>query len=97
MAIAKRKSTTRRRKPGAKSPGRKRKARIKGTSTRNVTTQNAGSYIAISGVGRFKKSTCHKNKSEAQRAAESKRARGARARVIKSGTGYCVYTRARAR
>lgn len=95
--VTKRKSTTRRRKPGAKAPGRKRKARVKGLPLRDVTTQNAGSFISVSGVGRFKKSTCHKTKTDAQKAAESKRARGARARVIKSKTGYCVYTRGRTR
>lgn len=92
MAITK-KSSTRRRKPGAKT-GRKRKARVKGSP---ITTQNAGDYIAISGVGRFKRSTCHKSKTDAQKTAESKRARGAKTRVIKSGTGYCVYTRGRAK
>lgn len=92
--VTKRKSTTRRRKPGAKSTGRKRKARVKGSP---ITTQNAGDYIAISGVGRFKRSSCHKLKSEAQKVAEGKRTRGAKARVIKSGTGYCVYTRGRGR
>lgn len=91
MAIGKKKSTTtRRRKPGAKAPGRKRKARVKGTAETPAS-------ISISGIGRFKKTTCHKSKSEAQRSAESKRARGAKARVIKSGTGYCVYTRGRTR
>lgn len=94
MATKRKSTSTRRRKPGAKSPGRKRKARVKGSP---ITTQNAGDYIAISGVGRFKRSTCHKSKTDAQKTAESKRARGAKARVIKSGTGYCVYTRGRAR
>lgn len=81
--IGKRKSTAKRRKTGA--PAKRKKARV-GASP---------SSISISGIGRFKKSSCHKNKTEAQKAAENKRARGAKARVLKSGTGYCVYSRGR--
>lgn len=66
-----------------KAPGRKRKSRVSGTTPATV---------AIGGV-RFKKSTCHKTKADARKTAESRRARGGKARVIKSGTGYCVYTR----
>lgn len=96
--VTKRKSTTRRRKPGAKAPGRKRKARVKGLPRRDVTTQNAGSFISVSGVGRFKKSTCHKTKTDAKKAAAAKRSGGALARVRKNAKGgYCVFTRGRAR
>ncbi len=88
MATTGRKKSTaaKRRKPGASK--RKRKARVGAAAS--------PSTISISGIGRFKKSSCHKNKTEAKKAAESKRARGAKARVLKSGTGYCVYSRGRA-
>ena len=91
MATIGKKKSTRRRKTGAKAkaPGRKRKARVGAASAAPAAT------ISISGIGRFKKSTCHKTKTDAQKSAEAKRSRGAKARVIKSGTGYCVYTRGR--
>lgn len=86
MAIAKRRKATTKRRKSSGAPKRKRKSRV-GSSP---------ATIAVSGIGRFKKSTCHKSKTEAKKAAENKRARGAKARVLKSGTGYCVYTRGRA-
>lgn len=88
MAVTKK--STRRRKPGAKkSPGRKRKPRVHGLTTPDT--------ITISGIGRYKKSTCHKSKTDAQKTAAGARSSGKKARVIKSGTGYCVYTRGAAR
>ena len=91
MAITKKKAatSTRRRKTGAKA-GRKRKTR----SVKGLTTPDT---ITISGIGRYKKSTCHKTKTDAKKTAESARSKGRKARVIKSGTGYCVYTRGAAR
>jgi len=85
-SIGRKKTTTKRRKTGA--PKRKRKARV-GASPSPAT-------ITVSGVGRFKKATCHKTKTDAKKAADNKRAHGAKARVVKSSTGYCVYTRGRA-
>lgn len=94
MATKRKSTSTRRRKPGAKSPGRKRKARVKGSP---ITTQNAGDFVAISGI-RFKKSSCHGTKTAAKKAADSKRSAGSLARVRKNARGgYCVYTRGRAR
>jgi hypothetical protein len=89
----KKKATTRRKaRPGAsKAPKRRRKASVKGAAPAAPAT------IMISGIGRYKKSTCHKTKSDAQKSAESKRARGQKARVLKSGTGYCVYARGRSK
>jgi len=52
--------------------------------------------VSIGGVN-FKKNTCHKTKTDAQKAAERARGTGRKARVLKSGTGFCVYTRGRAR
>ena len=87
MALRKKTSTAKRRKTGA--PKRKRKARVAGSPS--------PATISVSGIGRFKKSSCHKNKTDAKKAAENKRTRGAKARVLKSGTGYCVYSRGRTR
>jgi len=89
----KKKATTSRRtaRPGAsKAPKRRRKASVKGAAASPAT-------ITIAGIGRYKKSTCHKTKSDAQKSAEGKRAKGQKARVLKSGTGYCVYARGRAK
>lgn len=86
-----RKKTAASRKPGAsKAPARRKRRRIAGTPAESPAT------IMISGIGRYKKSTCHKSKTEATKSAESRRAKGLKARVLKSGTGYCVYTRGRA-
>lgn len=88
MAITKK--STRRRKPGAKAPGRKRKARVKGLTSPDT--------ISVSGVGTYKKSSCHKTKTLAKKTAVSARATGKNARVLKSSAGgYCVYTRGAAR
>jgi hypothetical protein len=88
----KKKATSRRKaRPGAsKAPKRRRKASVKGAAPAAPAT------IMISGIGRYKKSTCHKTKTDAQKSAEGKRAKGQKARVRKSGTGYCVYARGRA-
>jgi len=87
-------STGRRRrtaKPGAsKAPAKRRNRRVSGTADTLPPT------VMVSGVGRYKKSTCHKTITEAKKAAEGKRSKGVRARVLKSSTGYCVYTRGRA-
>lgn len=43
----------------------------------------------------YKKKSCHTSKTAATKAAKTHRAKGkkARARVVKNGSGYCVYTR----
>lgn len=76
MAV-KKKAT--KRKTGAK----KRKAR--------VGVADPKSRIKISGVN-FSRSSCHSTKTDAKKRADGVRARGTRARVIKSGKAYCVYT-----
>lgn len=76
MAV-KKKAT--KRKTGAK----KRKARVGVAAPK--------SRIKISGVN-FSKSSCHSTKTDAKKRADGVRARGTRARVIKSGKAYCVYT-----
>jgi hypothetical protein len=81
MAIAKKKTVTSRRKPGA--PKRtKAKAKVSGVS---------GDKIKIAGAS-FSKSSCHTSKSAAKSRAESVRSGGNKARVIKSGSAFCVYT-----
>lgn len=79
-----RKTGTRKRKTGA-TKAKTRKKRISGTTPATVTI--AGS--------KFTKAACSRLKSDAQKTAEKARAAGKNARVIKSGTGYCVYTRGR--
>ena len=76
MAIGKKRKT---RKTGAK----RKKARIGAAAPK--------SRIKISGVN-FSKSSCHGTKTDAKKRADGVRARGTRARVIKSGKAYCVYT-----
>lgn len=76
MAIGKKRKT---RKTGAK----KRKARVGAAAPK--------SRIKISGVN-FSKSSCHGTKTDAKKRADGVRAKGTRARVIKSGKAYCVYT-----
>lgn len=77
MAIAKK--TARRKNTGA--PKRKRKTRV-GEAAKNVK---------IAGQN-FSKSSCHSSKTEAKKRADSVRTKGNRARVLKSGKTYCVYT-----
>lgn len=77
--VGKKRTTTKaRRKPGAT---KKRKARV-GESA--VKIKIAGST--------FTQSSCHTSKTAAKSKAESARSAGTRARVIKSGTHFCVYT-----
>lgn len=83
MATTKKSTSTRRRKTGAKT-GRK-KSKVKGLLTPDT--------ITINGIGRYKKATCHKTKTDAKKSADRARATGKNARVRKSTTGYCVYTR----
>lgn len=87
------KATTRRKaRPGAsKAPKRRRKAKVSGSPPAAPAT------VMISGIGRYKRSSCHKSKADAQKSAEARRSKGQKARVLKSGTGYCVYARGRAR
>lgn len=80
MAIAKRRKTTAaKKKPSA---AKKRKAKV---------AAPASEKMKIGGLN-FTKSSCHSKKTEAQKRAENVRAHGNRARVIKSGTAFCVYT-----
>ncbi len=83
MAVKKK---TTKRKTGAK----KRKARV------GTTAAAPKSRIKISGVN-FSKSSCHGTKTDAKKRAEGVRARGTRARVIKNGKAYCVYTGGRSK
>lgn len=71
------------RKTGAK----KRKARV-GASPK--------SRIKI-GALNFTKSSCHGTKTDAKKRADGVRSKGTRARVIKSGKAYCVYTGGRSK
>jgi hypothetical protein len=86
----KKKTTTKRRstRPGAsKAPAKKRKSAVSGVMP---------GTIQVSGVGTYKKSTCHKTKTDAKKAAESRRSKGGLARVRKNPKGgYCVYARGR--
>lgn len=77
----KRKAT--KRKSGAK----KRKARV-GAAPK--------SRIKI-GALNFTKSSCHSTKTDAKKRADGVRTKGTRARVIKSGKAYCVYTGGRSK
>lgn len=81
--IGKSRKTGTKRKTGA-TKAKTRKKRITGTPT----------TVTIAGA-KFTKTACSRLKSDAQKAAERARAGGKNARVIKSGTGYCVYTRGR--
>lgn len=81
-------SRTRKAKPGAK----KRKSRVSAVGA----VAEKPETIAIAGV-KFKKTTCHKTKTQAAAAAGKMRTSGKRARVIQSGTGFCVYSRGRAK
>lgn len=83
MAIAKRKKSSTTRKAKAKPKSRKRVA----------ATSSAGT-MKIGGLN-FSKAGCSKTKKDAQNLASRARNAGKNARVIQSGTGYCVYTRSR--
>jgi hypothetical protein len=82
MAV-KKKAT--KRKTGAK----KRKARV-------GVAAAPKSRIKI-GALNFTKSSCHSTKTDAKKRADGVRARGTRARVIKNGKAYCVYTGGKSR
>lgn len=71
-------------------PVKKRKA---GATKKRKTKVGsvAATKIKISGQN-FTKSSCHSKKTEAKSRAEGVRSKGTRARVIKSGSTYCVYT-----
>lgn len=81
MAIAK-KTAKRRKTTGA--PKRKRKARV-GVAAAPKTT------VVLSG-SKFTKSACGLNKTTASKRADNIRKAGKKARVIKAGSTYCVYT-----
>lgn len=73
-------------RPGAAKSGKykkKRKSAVKGAAPK----------MKISGIGEFKRSSCHTSKANAQSEAERKRKQGMYARVVKSGNALCVYTR----
>lgn len=90
-----RKKTAASRKPGAyKAPARRKRRRIAGTST--SSSPSVGAATLMLGGKRYKKASCHKTKTDAKNAAKSKRNAGALARVVKSGVGYCVFSRGRA-
>lgn len=82
-----RKTTTRRRKPGAKAPGRKRKTKVAATPTKTK----------VIGGERFTKVACGLTKPEASKRATNHRKKSvaAKARVVKNtaGKGYCIYAR----
>ncbi|MEZ4925570.1 MAG: hypothetical protein R3A50_04790 [Saprospiraceae bacterium] len=71
-------TTSRRRKPSA---SKKRKAKVSASPT----------TVKIGGQ-KFSKASCHSKKTDAKKRAESVRSNGSRARVIKNGKAYCVYT-----
>ncbi len=72
---------------------KKRKTRP-GSTKKKKRVSGSTESLKIAG-NTFKKAGCSKLKSGAKRLAESARASGKNARVVKSGTGYCVYTRSR--
>jgi hypothetical protein len=80
MAIARKKTTASRRK---KTGGTKKK---KARTAASVTVK-----LVIAGQN-FTKSSCHGTKTDAKKRAENVRKTGSRARVLKSGKSYCVYT-----
>lgn len=84
---ATRKTTKRRTTKGA---SKKRKSRV-GAAAESPET------IMISGIGRYKKASCHTTKTAAQKQAKSVRSQGGKARVLKNGAGFCVYKRGRVR
>lgn len=79
MAIAKK---TARRKSSTGATKRKRKTRV--AAAPKTTLVVAGS--------KFTKSACGLNKTDAKKRAENVRVKGKKARVVKSGSTYCVYT-----
>jgi len=81
MAV-KKKAT--KRKTGAK----RKKARVGAAAPK--------SRIKI-GALNFTKSSCHGTKTDAKKRADGVRSKGTRARVIKSGKAYCVYTGGRSK
>lgn len=82
MAIGKKTTTARKRKPGAKKAGaKKKKARVSASPDK----------VKIAGSGIFAKTSCHSTKAAAQKQAGSVRRQKNKARVIKTGGTYCVY------
>lgn len=79
IGMKKRSGTARKRTTGAK---RKRVA------------AGSAATIKVGGVN-YTKSGCSRLKTDAKKMAEKARTLGKNARVVKSGTGYCVYTRSR--
>lgn len=79
MAVGKKKTGTRRRKPGAARKPAKRKSAVKSLDT-----------VSIGGK-KFSKQSCHSTKGAAQKHAEKIRESGILARVIKNGSKVCVY------
>lgn len=77
--------------------GKKRKTRT-GAKKRKARVGAAApkSRIKIGSLN-FTKSSCHGNKTDAKKRADGVRSKGTRARVIKSGKAYCVYTGGRSK
>lgn len=72
---------------------RKTRTRTKAKAKKRRVGTAVGT-ISIAG-NTFKKAGCSRTKTDAKKMAESARRGGKNARVIASGTGYCVYTRSR--
>ena len=72
-------------KKGAKATKRRT------TAAKKKVAGVAATKLKIAGVN-FSKSSCHTSKGAAKSRAESVRNTGTRARVIKSGKAFCVYT-----
>lgn len=72
---------TKKRRKTTGAPKRKKKTRVGETAK----------SVKINGQN-FSKSSCHSSKTDAKKRAESVRGKGNRARVLKSGKTYCVYT-----
>lgn len=71
-----------------KTGANKRKSRVSAAAPK--------SRIKI-GALNFSKSSCHSTKTDAKKRADGVRSKGTRARVIKYGKAYCVYTGGRSK
>lgn len=67
------------------------KSRAGAPKKRKARVGVAASTVKIAGQN-FSKSSCHGTKTDAKKRAEKVRSTGSRARVLKSGKTYCVYT-----
>ena len=77
--------------------GKKRKTRKTGAKKRKARVGASPKSRIKIGALNFTKSSCHGNKTDAKKRADNMRGRGTRARVIKSGKAYCVYTGGRSK